>query len=271
MRGSVRHDTVGHGPVRHGSERLCTAKEGSEQSGPFSLMQQIVAYAQPDKEKSRRVLEAFAAGCGGRMASTMARELEPGDAAFYGVRPGWLHLWQQAKREGRTVWYIDNAYFDSCRERYFRITKNAIQHHGRGESDGKRFAELGVGIKPWRQGGDYALVCAQSHEFMEVVAGVPQWLDSTIESLNRTCERFVLRRKGESRPFSVDLQGARRLITWSSAAAVTALLEGVPVECSEQCAAYGVKDRQKWAEVLADNQLDLSEIRNGYAWKHLSP
>lgn len=197
------------------------------------------------------------------MASTTARALEPGAAAFYGVRPGWLHLWEQAKREGRDVYYLDNSFFDVTRERQFRVAKNRIQHDGRGESDGKRLAALGVTIKPWRGGGDYALVCAQSDEFMRTVAGDPDWLKRTTAELRMP---FRVRHKGTKRPFAEDLAQARCVVTYSSAAAVQALLEGVPAVCSEQCAAHRVGDRQKWASVLADNQWTLSEMAHGNAW-----
>lgn len=61
------------------------------------------------------------------MASTNNRSLAEGAAAFYGVRPAWRHLWEQARREGRTWYYLDNAWFDVARERYFRVGINAVQ------------------------------------------------------------------------------------------------------------------------------------------------
>lgn len=226
----------------------------------------VVCYAQRDKLKSQRLLEAFAAGCGGRMAWATERKLLPGAVVFYGVRAPWLHLWQQAKAECRDVFYIDNAYFDCSREQQFRVTKNAIQHNGRGESDGQRLKALGVTVKPWRGGGEYTLVCAQSDEFMAVVAEDARWLKRTTAELRLP---FVVRRKETRRPFAEDLANARVVVTWSSAAAVNALCEGVPVVCSDRCAAYRVGNRQKWAEVLADNQFTVAEFANGDAWRCL--
>lgn len=217
-------------------------------------------YAQLEKSKSQQVLEAFAAGSGAKMAWTTRRELLPGPAVFYGVRPAWKHLWEQAKREGRDWFFIDNAYFDCCRERYFRVTKNAIQHTGRGVSDGKRFSALGIPIRPMRAGRDYDLVCRQSDEFMRVVANDPHWCIRVITQLRAAGRYVVVRSKNEKRPLADDLRGACRLWTWSSAAAVTALLEGVPVTCSTQCCAHEVTDRAQWAAVLADNQFTLEEL-----------
>lgn len=233
----------------------------------------ITCYSQPDKLKSRRVLEAFAAGCGARMASTTARALEPGAAVFYGVRQPWMHLWEQAKREGRDVFWIDNSYFDCARERQFRVTKNALQHTGRGKSDGKRFRALGIEIKPMRTDGEDVIVCPSTPEFMQVVAGDPGWLDRVTRILRKRTKHgpghVIVRTKQSRRPLLEDLRNARLLVTWGSAAAVTALLEGVRVACAPECCATYADDRQRWANVLADQQWSLEEMRKGIAWQML--
>lgn len=229
-----------------------------------------------------RLIDAFAAGCGGRVASTWAPRLEPGAAVFYGVRAGWLHLWEQAKREGRDYFYMDNSYFDCVRDaqfsfvearpRQFRVTKNAIQHTGLGESDGKRFAALGLDVKPMREGGAKVVVAAQSTEFMKIVADDPDWLARVTENLREQygSDNLIVRTKKERRPLIEDLKDARLLVTWSSAAAVTALLEGVRVVCAPECCATHAVDRAKWAAVLADNQWTESELSNGTAWGALN-
>jgi hypothetical protein len=237
----------------------------------YQAVSPLVCYAQPDKPKSQLVLEAFAVGSGARMAWTTEVALLPGDAAFYGVRPAWSHLWEQAKRERRNWWYLDNSYFDVTRERYFRVTKNAIQHDGRGPSDGRRFNKLGIPIKAMR-GGDYELVCQQSDEFMWVVADDPDWTNRVVSRLREAGKSVVIRRKNSKTPLVEDLRRARRLWTFSSAAAVTALLEGVPVSTSGMSCAHSTHpdDRLRWAGVLADNQFSVDEMKNGLAWKSLN-
>ena len=205
------------------------------------------------------MLEAFAAGSGAKMAWTDGK-LEPGAAVFYGVREPWVRLWEQCKAEGRNWHFVDNSYFDVSREKYFRITKNAIQHKGIGESDGKRFAKLGVEIKPMREGSDI-VICTQSPEFMRVIAKDESWLDRAISKYSG--HRLIVRSKADKRPLLDDLKNAALLVTWSSAAAVTALLEGVEVVTGEQCCAHRVEDRRAWAEVLADNQWTLEEMAGG--------
>jgi hypothetical protein len=80
-----------------------------------------------------------------------------------------------------------------------------------------------------------------------------------------------------------DLKNLRLLITYSSASAITAMLEGVPA-ISETGAAHLLtgplaheavvdpprsEDRLRFAQVLADNQFTLEECRNGRAWEWL--
>jgi len=209
-------------------------------------------------------MSAVAQGCGGHLRSVLEPLDDSQEVVFYGVRMAWKHVWDQAKAEGRTWYYVDNSLFDCARERYFRIAKNRLQPTGIGESDGKRFAELGIQIKPMRD-GETVVVAAQSDEFMEIM-GDPGWRERVTANLRRQygMNRVILRRKGIGRPLADDLKHAGLLVTWSSAAAVTALLEGVWVVCApECCATYAVDDRRKWASCLADNQWTLDEMRRG--------
>jgi hypothetical protein len=248
-------------------------------------MNPITCYAQPEKIKSQRVLEAFAAGCGGRMSSTWAARLEAGAAAFYGVRPGWMHLWDQAKSEGREFWYLDNSWFDTSRERYFRVGRNALQTWSRAQSDGKRLKALGVRVKPWRTDGRHIVVAAQSLEFMRTLAGQPQWPSDVMRAIEQRTDRQILvRAKGCARPLAADLSGAWLLVAHSSAAAVEGLLAGVPVITTDpDCAMSRFSSRfeeiecprtpdgrEEWAAQLADSQWTLGEFRSGEAWRAIN-
>jgi len=237
-----------------------------------------------------RLIEAFAKGCGGRVASTRAERLEPGDAAFYGVRPAWKHLWDQAKAEKRDVYYIDNAYFDGARERYFRVTRNALQADGLqacwGGDREARFKVLGLTVQPWRPSGEHIVICPQTDEFMRVMGGFEgDWVAMVTAELRKYTDRELrVRRKDERRPLSEDLRGAWALVTHMSCAAVEALLAGVPVFCTGRCAArwMGTSDlsfieapiyperREEWAAVLAANQWTEPEFRDGTAWGALN-
>lgn len=242
----------------------------------------IVAYAQKDKQKSRRVLEAFAAGCGGRMASANVERLEPGDVAFYGVRPPWSHLWRQAQIERRTVYYLDNAFWDADRETKFRVGRNVVQMY---EFPKRDYLAFDRPIMPWRVGGEHIVVCPQSSEFMVCVERfTEQWTDWVCRRLRMyTTRPLVIRAKRDRRPLADDLKGAWALVTHTSAAANEALVAGIPAFTTGLCAASSMSNhdlaqiehprcpdgRAAWAAAVSAHQWTLEEMRDGTCWKAL--
>lgn len=216
------------------------------------------------KQKSWDLCNAFLAG---------APKNAPDAHVFYGVNDTNLTEWRRVLRGGCDYYWLDNSYFDCVRGQQFRITKNRVQHAGTGESDGQRFKALGVKIKPARASvGGYVLVCHQSDAFMRDIAGDPNWAWAAVRSV----EREVRHRRWQSDKLKLqatllqDLAGAGLLVTHSSAAAVTATLEGVPTITSQMSAAYNVSNVEQWAGVLADNQWTLDEIKSGKAWAWLN-
>ncbi len=247
----------------------------------------IYCYPVASKRKSLDICAAFAAGCGGRIAT----ELHDGDAFFYGVDESNLSIWRTVLAdESRTFYYCDNAYFDSVRQQYFRVTKNRMQHSGLGSSTSKRFEHLGINIRPWApmpQGT--IVVIQQSDPFMHMV-GSPAWFPSTVRAIEHLSNKHVEirlwnrdKRQAEA-TIEQTLAGAHGLVTWSSAAAITAVLYGKPVVTMGQCAAEPFSssllavddlpipdvDRHNWARVLADNQWTLEEMKSGLTWRMLN-
>lgn len=248
----------------------------------------VYAYPVPGKKKSHDICAAFVAGCGGTVVTD--GRLRDGDAFFYGITAEMEPLWRQVRSEhGRTFWYCDNAYFDEGRQTYFRVTKNQLQHSGFGRSDGARLSSLGVRMQPWRIAGDHIVVCPQSEHFMRVVVGHHgDWSRDIAVALAGLTRRTVVVRQWSAdkgrlgATLRQDLAGAHALVTWSSAAAVAAVVAGVPVVTLGQCAAEPMSgslarierlptpEREEWAGVLADNQWTLDEMRRGLAWSMLN-
>lgn len=254
----------------------------------------IYAYPVRGKAKSRDICEAFVKGCGGAIVSG-GDEPRDGPAFFYGVDASNLHIWQKVKHNPHRYpfYYCDNSYFDSTRQEYFRVTKNGLQHKGLGKSNGERFKSLGIEIKPWRQNPDgHLVVCPQSDSFMkDVVDFRGNWLEEILSVAKSKFPHRTLRVRNWNRDKGAlaatlrdDLQDAHSLITWSSAAAITSILEGIPaIACSYDCAAGPMagtglfhidrlpqKDRTEWAGVLADNQWTLDEFSDGTTWRMLN-
>lgn len=254
-------------------------------------------YAVRGKAKSEALCSVFASGvraCGGTAQVIIHRPhtLLPGAAVFYGVRPQQKWLLEQAKLQRRDWYYIDNAYFDSTREHYFRITKNRLQHNGMGDSDGRRFISLGIDIEPWRKSGAHVLVCPQSDEFAELFfEDGAAWTDVTLEELKKRTQREVRVRPWQAnklewyRTLPADLADCWALVTHSSASAITAMLNGVAAfvtghDCISRPVAnlslahietpHYSPNLRAWCNVVADNQFSIKEIESGYAWHSLN-
>jgi hypothetical protein len=251
----------------------------------------VTGYAGPGKAKARVVCQAFVDGAGGgRVYQPPTRSLAAGGAAFFGVTEATQHLWNQARRQGRDWFYLDNAYFDAARGRMLRATRNAVQASGREPPDWGRWAALDIRIQPWRRQGRHVLLIAQSQTHMQFVAGQrASWWRDALELLRRHTDREIVVRgwRSDKRALAATLAEALRdcwaLVTWSSAAANEALVAGVPVFAAGPCAASPMalddltrietpiypEGRAVWGAALAGRQWTLDEMRSGLAWHTL--
>jgi len=238
----------------------------------------------PGKAKSDMICKAFAFG-----APPSAE-----GSVFFGTE-GQMDAFTKAKARGGPWYYIDNSYFDKHRGLYFRVTKNALQVDPRDKvSDGKRFAKLGIPVRERMVLGGLMIVVPQSDQFMKSTGYVGDWAAVTARRLEgmgcpyvhvHPWQRDKIAR-GEA--FAALLSRARLVVTYSSAAAITALLEGVPaISVSDTAAAHwiggefhqgnvldpqiaSIAERRQFAEVLADHQFTLEEFRSGKAWAALN-
>ena len=256
-------------------------------------MSDVACYAQPGKERSRVVLSAFADGSGGRVVRVPPATLDPKypASAFYGVIG--IEYLLFAAREKKLDWYYgDNAFFDSCRDQYFRFAKNAFQPSSfapPSTADRDRFDALGLSIKPWRAEGDHIVVVEQSEYFLDLI-GDKRWLVRTLGMLAALTtrplrvRRWLRNKRKASETLPADLEGAWALVTHASAAANEAALAGIPVFVSGDCAAHPIASgtldqinsprlpdgREDWAASLAAHQWTLAEIAQGAAWEKLN-
>ena len=251
----------------------------------------IRGYAAKGKAKARVVCEAFVQGaCGQGVCQPPPHRLRAGASCFFGVTEPTRHLWQQARRENRDWYYLDNAYFDKARGRLFRAVRCGVQASGLERPDWRRFAQLGLEIQPWKRTGRHIVVVLQSNTYMTVVAGkLSGWWQEAFAQLRRHTDRPILVRGWRSNKMELAktlreaLLDCWALVTWSSAAANEALLAGVPVFVAGECAAsqMGLSDfsriespvypqgRARWAAALSGQQWSLDEFRKGVAWKTL--
>jgi len=243
----------------------------------------VTAYPVAGKKKSFEICLAFVRGCDGQIGTT----LRDGAAVFYGVDESNIDVWRAVRARGSDFFYVDNSYFDSARQQRFRVTKNRLQHTGLGVSDGSRFRALGIELAPWRETGAHIVVCPQSNAFMRTAAGYEgDWTQKTLARLKTQTSREIRVREWSANKGALaatlqqDLAGAHALVTWSSAAAISAVVSGIPVIVeANDCAArfmggtdieaLPTPERENWVGVLADNEWSLDEMSKGKAWSHL--
>jgi hypothetical protein len=244
----------------------------------------IYAYANPAKSNSLSVCEAFCRGVGS--GAMLVTDLKPrdGEAFFYGVQPPLLPAWNHVQANDLPYIYADNGYFKSRWQGgdYLRLTRNALQHTGLGQSDGKRARDLGVQLRFRRRGG-VPLVALQSEWWYKFNGTtLKDWLDETLSLMDKSgWPKPEVRSKDEAGT-PVNWKGTCAVVTHSSNMAVDAIVRGIPAVTSGVSPAAGINtlddwpdlslppDIQQWVGVLADNQWTLTEIKDGTAWKALS-
>lgn len=233
----------------------------------------LIACPVKGKQKSVDLCNAFIAGAPKHAEGRV----------FYGVNETNAQEWRHAQKASAPWFYIDNSMFDSVRGTQFRVARNALQIDAMAHwSDGKRFDALGLKIKPVQNNPKgHVVVIEQSESFMQFV-GAPEWLEDTL-AWARGYGTGIRLRKWDADKLAIqrtlvqDLQGARVLLTHSSAAAITALLEGIPVVVERASAVArgrlstdnSVDDRPRMFNVLADHQWTLNEMKEGMAWAKL--
>lgn len=244
------------------------------------------AYPVPGKRKSEDLCRLFIEGA--------PRGAE--GAVFYGVTQANQAEWVRALKRGTPFYTIDNSYLDATRGTHFRVTRNALQHPGTGTSTGRRLEQLGIRLRPWiidAERSDTALVLEQSPDFIRILHGhQPEPLVRRMLSIARMAglrphlREWNPNKAQQMASFGHQLEEVRRVITFSSAGAVRAAIEGVPYHVLDpRCAAARFstaaaslfdtpakpteEQRWQWLAVLADNQFTRDELCNGMAWAML--
>lgn len=240
-----------------------------------------VSYYVPGECTSPKFAYAFARGCGGEV--TDEPDLFPGPVALFGSPARWPLL-RQAQAEGRDWYYGDHGFFG--RSRFYRVTRNGYQHDGRGEYPADRFRHFGRWIYPWRRTGSHVLVCPNSAVYFGLHGlDADVWLRDVVATLRAHTDREIrVRFKGADGPIGPDLIDAWAVVVFSSAAALDALIVGVPVFVLAPWAAparMGLADltqierpsypddREPFLFSLAAHQWTLSEMVQGVAWRTL--
>ena len=150
-------------------------------------------------------------------------------------------------------------------------------------------------MKPWRNGGDYALIVGQVAGDAAMDGRCPyEWAESVIPEAKQRFGRVYFRphplckrkrRVAGCEELPGDMQtalaGASAVITYSSNTGVLAVMEGIPTVTYSTCSmVYNVTshnlretvtpDRTQWGHRIAYAQWLPEELANGTAWRHVT-
>lgn len=182
--------------------------------------------------------------------------------------------------------YINGNSGNYIRDRLRFVSVSWDRMHGRStwnlEAPADRWEALGIRMKPWRMNDGYVLICDQVPGD-SAAPDAPDWWSSVAERFEP--DREVIYRPHpiatglQLAPLKTALEGARFCFTWSSTAAIEAVIEGVPTWAldpgsmarpvcahSEDDGAHLIK-REQWAYNLAYRQWTLTELESGEAWE----
>lgn len=254
-----------------------------------------------DERTSPIFAKAFSDGSGWEVGIDKNRINGP--LAMFGsiqLKKPFLEVWEK----GYPIYYGDHAYFG--RFKYYRVTR--IQKTRDGElpwpmqhvpklpavpSENQMFRfniifqEYKLMMEPRRKNGDHILLCPPDNVWAKY-EGFDEdiWTSDIMAEIKRNTDRPIrLRPRQCRRPLSDDLRECWALVTHHSNVAVEAVLAGVPVFVTSNCASLTVgntdlrtldnpyfpdeTEREQWAVSLCANQFTLDQIRSGLCWRHI--
>ena len=243
-------------------------------------------------------------GCGSPIRLPIAQAMAQGagaDAFIPGPNPDYLGgtsiIWglirgapavmDATRAAGFDFFQMDNAYFG--RERYFRITRNALQITQAGDRDDRRlmanFRETGHRLAPWRTDRPGPIVLCPSSHFLHGYFGttIEAWTEDVTRRIRAVSDRPILMRPKAFIGIEAQIADAWCVVTHVSAAGLDALRLGIPVVTTAPCAAsplatsleaietpYLHGDRIRLFSTLAWGQFTPDEMRSGLAWQVLN-
>jgi hypothetical protein len=188
------------------------------------------------------------------------------------------------------------------------INRNA--YVGPSGMDDLRSRKLGLELKPWRQDGEYILICGQHDKSLQWQGMPPmsKWVMNTIEQLqihykypiifrpHPRCRLPDIERQyknvyrqepkqilGTYDDFDMTFDNVKYTVSWSSNPGIHSIINGVPAFVSPYSLAFDVacphllmvdnpqlSDRQQWLNDYAYTEWTLDEISQGIPLKYLT-
>jgi len=194
----------------------------------------------------------------------------PGDLLVIWNRYGGYHEQALAfERAGAAVLVVENGLLGKswrCGE-WFSLSLGHCAGAGQFKPAGpERWDAWNVPMAAWRTGGRETLILGQRGIGEPGVASPPAWAEGVQRRIGGRIRPHP--GQGDAKPLVQDLENAREVVTWHSAAALQALMLGVPVwfACASWVGAGAARPLAQWpGQPLCDDAARLAMFQR-LAW-----
>lgn len=240
------------------------------------------------------ILQSFIQGSGGQISSWDKHNSSMTPAVLRGITK--RKEMAACRAAGRDFYYIDTGYFGNGKKKtYHRITKNDVQHFNGIVDRPSDRVPPGVGVSKFRKQGSKILLAPPSQKLLNLYdINLDEWLEKTKEEISANTDREIVVRLKQGRSVRQNTDTIQMaldddvfcLVTFSSIAAVEALLHGKPAItlgpnaaaplCSHSLTEIENPKVPSLAEVeglirhLSYCQFTEPEMRDGTAWRILN-
>jgi len=268
----------------------------------------IYAYT-TEKQPQNQVVEAFAESANARMLHVkhFLHSGIPADASaviFAGILHGNSRILKECKSKKIDYYYIDHAYFNSgyAPPTWMRITKNGFVQNNTVNNDSERWDRyFNKPLKAYNYQKNPNILILPPSDAVTRTFNCHAWLKTVIRNIRLQTDRpIIVRQKSGPVLDSMMIKTIKRntynynqtineqiskaycVVSYNSNVAIDALLQGIPVICSENCAAYPLSNRIENIENLLEykrlplmhslgwGQYNLSEVKDGTAFRNIN-
>jgi len=182
------------------------------------------------------ILQSFVQGAGGQISSWDLEEASMTPVVLRGVTK--RKQMTACRAVGRDFYYIDTGYFGNGKKKtYHRVTRNDVQHFGPIIDRPDDRVPPDVGVTKFRRQGSKILIAPPSQKLLNLYSiHLDEWLARTQADIRKHTDREIVVRLKQSRSVRQNTDTIQMaldddvfcLVTFSSIAAVEALLHGKP-------------------------------------------
>jgi hypothetical protein len=182
------------------------------------------------------ILQSFVQGAGGQISSWDLEEASMTPVVLRGVTK--RKQMTACRAVGRDFYYIDTGYFGNGKKKtYHRVTRNDVQHFGPIIDRPDDRVPPDVGVTKFRRQGSKILIAPPSQKLLNLYSiNLDEWLARTQADIRKHTDREIVVRLKQSRSVRQNTDTIQMaldddvfcLVTFSSIAAVEALLHGKP-------------------------------------------